>query len=229
MGTDFAKSYSEMSDDELLNVAAQTEELLPEAADALSNELQRRHLSASAVSEYKKYLDETSEFDSESIADSQRQSPGPYAATNQILTEFPPPRPVRLSKWGKRVLVVAAAWWVVTFALNAAKFWVHPAPILGSSLFPVMGVFLIAAVLILLCLYLWQRHLLSNGEVAIARVTERIYLRSTRVRYEFRTDSGQQLHKVATDQTGKIFAGMSVPVFYDPKHPKRQIALCASL
>lgn len=49
---DYRQSYSQMSDDELLNVATQAATLIPEAQDALEAELRKRQLSQPDVVQY---------------------------------------------------------------------------------------------------------------------------------------------------------------------------------
>src|SRR5579863_5233206 len=54
--SDYRLTYSSMTDDQLLNLALEVEALVPEARDALSVELARRNLGASAVAEYAQHL-----------------------------------------------------------------------------------------------------------------------------------------------------------------------------
>lgn len=54
----FSETYSKLSNDEILNLASDSDNLLQPARDALTAELERRGLSAAEVISYKKYLGE---------------------------------------------------------------------------------------------------------------------------------------------------------------------------
>lgn len=56
MLNDFSTEYSELTDDEILHIAAERRSLKPEAALALDAELRRRHLSASDQLELQKFV-----------------------------------------------------------------------------------------------------------------------------------------------------------------------------
>jgi len=58
MSENFPQTYAAMSDDALLNIAIQAEQLLPEARSALIDELRRRNLSQSDVSAYAEHLND---------------------------------------------------------------------------------------------------------------------------------------------------------------------------
>jgi len=75
-----------------------------------------------------------------------------------------------------------------------------------------------------------QKLLLADGEIAMARVTKRRASRhGPAIQYEFETQLGRQFSRSAADGSGRLSAGMSVPVFYDSQDPKKQLALCGSL
>jgi hypothetical protein len=74
-----------------------------------------------------------------------------------------------------------------------------------------------------------QKWLLSMGEVAMGRVTKQWAARNgSGIRYEFTTPTGETITGMTTDATRQLLPGMSVPIFYDPRQPKKQVALCAS-
>ena len=39
---------------------------------------------------------------------------------------------------------------------------------------------------------------------------------------------GETFSRMTTDNARQLLVGMTVPVFYDPDEPKKQVALCAS-
>lgn len=73
--------------------------------------------------------------------------------------------------------------------------------------------------------------LLENGEVAMGKIVRRWTgdKTNTSVQYEFSDYQGQTHAGGGYDYTGKLYEGMSVPVFYDRENPKRQIAYCATM
>ena len=74
-----------------------------------------------------------------------------------------------------------------------------------------------------------QKVLLAEGEMATAHVTKRWMARNgPNIRYEFTTPLGEHFSRGAADGSRQLSVGMSVPIFYDPQKPKRQLALCAS-
>ena len=71
--------------------------------------------------------------------------------------------------------------------------------------------------------------LLAEGEIATAQVTKRWMARNgPNIRYEFTTPLGEHFTRGAADGSRQLSVGMSVPIFYDPQRPKKQLALCAS-
>jgi hypothetical protein len=71
--------------------------------------------------------------------------------------------------------------------------------------------------------------MLADGEMAVARVTKQWMARNgPNIYYEFTTPLGEHFSRGAADGSTKVSVGMTVPVFYDPQKPKRQLALCAS-
>jgi hypothetical protein len=72
-----------------------------------------------------------------------------------------------------------------------------------------------------------HRRLVSEGDLAVGRVTEAYYDGS--MRYAFETPSGERFSKLGQTFRGTGFSrGMNVPVFYDPQKPKSQVALAVS-
>jgi hypothetical protein len=74
-----------------------------------------------------------------------------------------------------------------------------------------------------------ERELLGEGEVAMGRVIKQWTARNgSGIRYEFTTASGETISRMTTDFARQLMEGMTVPVFYDPLEPKKQVALCAA-
>ena len=78
-------------------------------------------------------------------------------------------------------------------------------------------------------IYFRHRHLVSNGEVVLGRITKNYgsARNGQYVRYQFNTQSGETLSKIRTSWK-LLDVGMRIPVFYDPYDPKKQVALFAA-
>jgi hypothetical protein len=103
----------------------------------------------------------------------------------------------------------------------------------GESQFPVYAGstgFIVLYMVVMVYLVGKQKRLLAEGEMAMAHVTKRWMTRKgPRILYEFTAPTGQHFSRGAADSTLRLSVGMNMPIFYDPKRPKRQLALCASL
>jgi hypothetical protein len=53
-------------------------------------------------------------------------------------------------------------------------------------------------------------------------------VRQSKIRYEFKDDAGRVVEGGGTDESWELYEDMQVPVFYDPEHPGRNVALCAA-
>lgn len=160
---------------------------------------------------------------------------GPYDEIARILVDLPRPRPVRFSRRGKSTLVLVAAVLIAALGILlaglAAKSPQRATPGQSQTLplaVPILFILVIGPVL--LRQVTRQKLLLADGEIAMARVTKRRASRhGPAIQYEFATPLGQQFSRSSADGSGRLSAGMSVPVFYDPQDPKKQLALCGSL
>ena len=90
--------------------------------------------------------------------------------------------------------------------------------------------------LLLLPVGMWRSQvrecdLLENGEVAMGKIVRQWKddKNNSSVEYEFSDYQGQTHKGMGFDYSGKLYNGMSVPVFYDRENPKRQIAYCATM
>lgn len=145
------------------------------------------------------------------------------------------PRPVHLSSSG-RVYMVGVA--LVGTLFELLLLW-HLMPLLAGSgwaamrsveaWFMLTGVlFFPAAVAIVAYGLARQRRLVAHGDAALARVTRQWKVRGNSwIRYEFSV-GGATIVKEAIDVSHRLYAGMTVPVFYDATDLRRQVACCAA-
>lgn len=159
---------------------------------------------------------------------------GPYDEIGRVLADLPRPRRIRMSRRGKSTAVLVAAVLMASMGIfiaglaakSSAQSNAGPSQSLPFAL-PI--VFVVVIVPLMLRQITRQKPLLTDGEIAMARVTKRRAARhGPTIRYEFRTPLGEQFSRGASDGSGRLSVGMSVPVFYDPRNPKRQLALCGS-
>jgi hypothetical protein len=159
-------------------------------------------------------------------------APGPYDDVCRILPGMPPPRPVRMSFRGKgSALIVPLV--LLGFTALTAKDYFHPTASWQKDTF-VSFFRLLCGLAIVLGLFQWRiyvrhRHLVSNGDVALGRITENHGSGRTgqHLRYQFITQSGETLSKQRTSWK-LLDVGMRIPVFYDPYNPKKQVAAFAA-
>jgi hypothetical protein len=78
-------------------------------------------------------------------------------------------------------------------------------------------------------IYVRHRHLVSNGEVVLGRITKNYgsARNGQYLRYQFNTQSGETLSKIRISWK-PLDVGMRIPVFYNPYNPKQQVALFAA-
>lgn len=153
----------------------------------------------------------------------------------RTLVELPRPRPVYLTSSGRFYIggvIVAGA------VFETILLW-HLVPLLSgagwSAALTAEGWFLSAGVLFFPALaaivafgLARQKELVVNGEAALARITKQWKVRGNSwIRYEFRAD-GTTIAKEAIDISHRLYAGMTVPVFYDAENFRRQVACCAA-
>ena len=153
----------------------------------------------------------------------------------RILAQLPTPRPIRLSRSGKmNVTIIAVA--LVLFAGVLITVAVLQPPLARRNFGPANMIGYVLPVILLAVItfamqraMLQQRHLLSEGAMAMARVTKQWTARNGNgIRYEFATPTGEKFSRMSVDSQRRVFTGMDTPVFYDAQQPKKQVALCAS-
>lgn len=156
---------------------------------------------------------------------------GPYDDTIRMLPQFGRPRSVRLGFKAK----VTALWVSSPLIVMALAAWdQHRDPTRGITIQGLIIVFAVSQVA--LWAFFWMRpflkhkSLISQGEVATVRIAE--ILRPARgypyARYAFETPFGKSFTRMGQTARSDLASGMKVPVFYDLKNPKRQIALCCA-
>ena len=161
--------------------------------------------------------------------------PGPYDEISRVLAELPRPRPVRMSRRGKTIAVMVSAALLASLGIFAASIAATSAVGGRGTGPPQLLVFVPPIALLLLIGPLMlrgiakQKILLAEGEIATGRVTKRRLARNgPNIRYEFTTPLGEHFSRSAADSTRQLSEGMNVPIFWNPQHPKKQLALCAS-
>jgi hypothetical protein len=158
-------------------------------------------------------------------------------AQYQGLLRTSPPRQVRMAKRGQFGIALAG----ITVLIFATGFGVHLYGVWARTLsFSTFGkedwvVFVLTALILLLPYGIWrgqvkETELLEKGEITLAKVTRQwTDEHGSQINYEFKDFQGGDHRQMAHDYTTKLYAGMSVPVFYDRDNPKRQVAYCATL
>jgi uncharacterized protein (DUF983 family) len=155
----------------------------------------------------------------------------------QVLQSVPRPRRVRF-----RFIGAAGVSVVAIFALmGAAGFFIatsRRSPGNKSDFtmfFPFFFMFVIILVLVVIPLTREKRNrpLLRDGELAFARVVSQRTVQQGKssyssIDYEFKTSSGLQIRSTACDLTNSVFEDMTIPVFYDPTNPDKNITPCAT-
>lgn len=159
----------------------------------------------------------------------------------QQLQALPRPRPVRFRFRGNLVVValVMAIFFIsggFAFVLSGARGGHLPKSFeIFPILFPLLFATLIFGILILSPFYSEKanRPLLRDGELAFARVIAQRTIPQgkasySQITYEFKANSGQVLQSSAKDLSFSVFEDMTIPVFYDPTNPSKNIPLCST-
>jgi uncharacterized protein (DUF983 family) len=166
----------------------------------------------------------------------------PLDPSLQMLQSLPRPRRVRFRFAGGiavaaiGVVFMIAGVLIAFLALSRVNRPHHPQNQNGFAmliLFLVM--FVVFVVIIIIPLFREKRNLplLRDGELAFGRVTAQQTIRQgkasySKIDYEFQTSSGQLVQNSTKDLTNAVFEGMTIPVFYDPVNPAKNITPCAT-
>ena len=157
----------------------------------------------------------------------------------QILQSIPRPRRVKYRLGGNFAAVVIA--FAAIGLLNAIVFIaISRAPLhSGKDSFapfiPLFFVVIVFAGVLLIPFFRDKRNipLLRDGELAFARVTSQRTVQQGKasyssIDYEFKTSSGLQIRSTSRDLTNSVFEDMTIPVFYDPLNPDKNITPCST-
>ena len=167
------------------------------------------------------------------------QPPVPQAL--QMLQSLPRPRRVRFqfqAGLGAIVFVFAIALAFLTFFLAGAQARQRNFHHNQDTLVILLPFFVMLSVFVILIIIPLVREkrglpLLRDGELAFARVTAQQMVQQgktsySRIDYEFTTNTGQQIRNTSRDLTNSVFEDMTIPVFYDPLDPSKNIVSCAT-
>ncbi|HKF39557.1 MAG TPA: hypothetical protein VKB21_00650 [Candidatus Acidoferrum sp.] len=161
-------------------------------------------------------------------------------ASLQQLQALPRPRRIRLRFQGSVAAAIALLLMAV-FALVGVFLSAHASrnlPHGGDSFAPFVPMLSVLAVFLVVVILPWVRAkrdapLLRDGELAFARVTSQQTVQQgktsySRIDYEFKTSCGQLIRNSAKDLSQAVFEEMTIPVFYDPLDPARNLTPCAT-
>jgi hypothetical protein len=150
----------------------------------------------------------------------------------------PRPRPVRLKR-GYRFWLALLAATLVTAPVSVVGFLIserraYPLMhVMNADLWKSVPFIVLPPILLLLMFWMFSGHrrLVTNGEVAIARVTDVSSRRRGQViTYEFLDRSGRLITTTSPDNTRSFSPGMDIAVFFSAENPQTdQIALCGSV
>jgi uncharacterized protein (DUF983 family) len=163
----------------------------------------------------------------------------PLDQSLQMLQSLPRPRRVRFSfRGGSAAVAVMLAGILVFFAVVLATANARHVPNNRGNFamfFPLIFLLAVFAVIIVVPLFRGKRDLplLRDGELALARVIAQQTVQQgktsySRIDYEFKTSGGQVVRNTCRDLTSSFFEDMTIPVFYDPLNPAKNIAACAT-
>jgi uncharacterized protein (DUF983 family) len=168
----------------------------------------------------------------------QAQSQLPLDPSVQMLQSLSRPRRVRFSFRGSFAAVaVMLAAILVFFGVIMATANARHVPNRGSPamFFPLIFLLAVSAIIVVVPLFRGRRELplLRDGQLAFARVIAQQTIQQgktsySRIDYEFKTSSGEVVRNSCRDLTSSVFEDMTIPVFYDPLSPSKNIAACAT-
>jgi hypothetical protein len=113
-----------------------------------------------------------------------------------------------------------------------------------SLVYPAILGLVVPAILIAIssCTYWKVRHdmaLLRDGELAIGVVTHQRLVptrggrggirKQSRIRYRFKDPTGQLFQGTGTDHSRRLRVDMTVPVFYKPDDPEKNVSICTAV
>jgi uncharacterized protein (DUF983 family) len=156
----------------------------------------------------------------------------------EMLRSVPRPRRVRFRFEGSATVLVAfgaVAILSATLFVATSRRPFSPRGMGLAAMLPLLFVLLIIAVVLLVPFFREKRNLplLRDGELAFAHVGSQQSVQQgktsySKIDYEFQTNTGQHFRNSCRDLTRNVFEDMTVPVFYDPLDPSKNIAACAT-
>jgi hypothetical protein len=159
-------------------------------------------------------------------------------ASYESIFRLPRPRQVRLKAVPKILLgafPVASAflfYFNVQEIRNLLQMGAHLSQFDGVSFELIFPVLMIAASSVTLWMVRRDKALLRDGEFAMGVVTHQRLTgrrrKTSRIRYQFRSLSGQMLQGAGTDYSRRVRVDMTVPVFYKRENPEMNVTLCAA-
>jgi uncharacterized protein (DUF983 family) len=174
----------------------------------------------------------------ESVNPSLALSQPPVDMALQRLQVLPRPRKVQI-RFAKGLAIMLVAVGLLAFtgfyvaAHSAARVPNHRGGTTVTSPFLIMAVFFVILVLVPFFRDKKAMPLLRDGELALGRVTFQQNVSQgkssySRIGYEFKTNSGQLIQDQAKDLTFSLYEDMTIPVFYDPQNPSKNVTPCAT-
>jgi hypothetical protein len=163
----------------------------------------------------------------------------------KTLFALPRPRHVRI-KTGPRIILGAlpiASAVVIYFSAAEISTWSrignHFSFQNGAARQLIVAMILVAAG----CLTFWRvdrdRKLMREGELAVGTVThQKLVLvhggrggprKQSSIRYRFKDASGELFQGTGTDYSSRLAVSMTVPVFYDPANPEKNVTFCTAM
>ena len=165
----------------------------------------------------------------------------PLDPSFQMLQFLPRPRRVRFHFQGSlgavAIVVVAIVAFTAFFlaGAQAQRRSLHGNKDSFTMLLPLVFMLFVFVILIAVPLFREKRNLplLRDGELAFARVVTQQTVQKgktsySQIDYEFQTSTGQSTRNSGRDFTGAVFEDMTIPVFYDPLDPSKNIAYCST-
>jgi hypothetical protein len=175
------------------------------------------------------------------VATIDQQRPGNY----DLLFGAPRPRRVRVRTIPRIVSVVfpVAAVFLIFFGVqeryDSRQLGAQPSlfnNVVFNFIFPTI---LIVESIVIFRMVRRDGELLRNGELAMGVVTHQKIVevhggrggrrKRSRVRYRFKDESGQLFQGTGTDYSRRLRVDMTVPVFYNPENPEKNVAMCTAI
>jgi hypothetical protein len=171
----------------------------------------------------------------------EQQKSGRY----EFLLGAPRPRRVRIKAVTRIILgALPLASMILIYAGMQTMHVSHQIGAHLSPLDPVVFEFFVPTILIAISsVTFWivrrDKALLRDGELALGIVTHQKLVevrggrggrrKQSRVRYRFKDASGQLFQGTGTDYSGRLRVDMTVPVFYKPENPEKNVSICTAM